>query len=313
MKSQKSKAILLLIDGNNLIHRAYHAFPKNFSSQKTGEQTNAVYGFSRVLLTIIREFKPSFVACVFDPPGKTFRDEKYADYKATRPKADQALYDQIPRVKEVVRSLGIPIFEEKGFEADDALATIVSKLKKELGRRLDKILIATNDQDSWQLINRRVSIVSPLVGRDSNLEVTIEVVKERLGLEPGQVVDYKALRGDPSDNIPGVPGIGSKTAAQLIGHFGSLEGLYLALESGRVDAKPRIVGLLKDHKAEAFFSKELIEFEKDVPFSVSLEEFQLGRYDLEKAESLFKELGFKSLEKLLPRVLPKAEQTRLSL
>ncbi len=215
----------MLIDGNAWIHRGFHAIP--VLNTKSGEQTNAVYGFTSILLKAIKDLKPTHIACTFDLAGPTFRHEKYKEYKATRVKADQALYDQIPRVKEVVRALNIPIFEKQGFEADDCLGTLAVYIHK--ANPEAEVLIATGDLDTLQLVNHVIKVYTLRKGITDAAVYDAKAVRHRYGLNPDQMVDYRALKGDPSDNIPGVKGIGEKGAIELIKYFRSIDELYKEL------------------------------------------------------------------------------------
>jgi DNA polymerase-1 len=198
------KSRYVLIDGNALIHRGFHAIP--VLNTKSGEQTNAVYGFTSILLKAFADIKPTHIACSFDLKGPTFRHKAYKEYKAHRVAAAQELYDQIPRVKEVVRSLNIPIFELEGFEADDVLGTLSKKICEHCKNDCE-VFIVTGDLDTLQLVNKCVKIYTMRKGLTDNAVYDEKAVRERYGLMPNQMVDYKALRGDPSDNIPGVMGI----------------------------------------------------------------------------------------------------------
>src|SRR5579863_6167691 len=246
----------MLIDGNALIHRGYHAIP--VLNTKSGEQTNAVFGFTSILLKAIKDLKPTHIVCTFDLKGPTFRHQKYADYKATRVKADQELYDQIPRVKEVVRSLNIPIYEKDGFEADDLLGTLSKKICEHCKDDCE-VFIVTGDLDTLQLVNDCVKTYTMRKGISDTAIYDAKAVRARYGLNPNQMVDYKALRGDPSDNIPGVKGIGEKTASELVKEFKSIDGLYKAIHGGKIGdkIKPRVLELLKDQEKTARMSFEL--------------------------------------------------------
>ncbi|HTW97086.1 MAG TPA: 5'-3' exonuclease H3TH domain-containing protein, partial [Candidatus Methylomirabilis sp.] len=201
----KRQEKLIIIDGNALIHRSFHALPPTLRT-KDGELVNAVYGFSAVLLKAWRELKPDYIALTLDMKGPTFRHKQYKEYKATRVKAPQDLYDQIPRVKEVATAFNIPIFELSGFEADDLIGTI----DKKVGAEVEKIIV-TGDMDTLQLVDPSTKVFTMGHGLSESVVYDEARVKERYGLEPDQMIDYKALRGDPSDNIPGVKGIGEKT------------------------------------------------------------------------------------------------------
>jgi DNA polymerase-1 len=293
----KNKEKLMIIDGNAIIHRSFHALPPTLRT-KDGELVNAVYGFSAVLLKAWRELKPDYIALTLDMKGPTFRHEKYKEYKATRVKAPDDLYKQIPRVKEVATAFNIPIFELSGFEADDLIGTI----DKEVDGRVEKIIV-TGDLDTLQLVDDDTKVFTMGHGLSESVVYDESRVKERFGLEPDQMIDYKALRGDPSDNIPGVRGIGEKTATELLQEFGNLEAVYKSIESkeqrAKSKVKPRIIDLLIEHKKEAYLSKELATIKLDAPIAFDLAKCRAYDFDREKVAGVFSELGFKSL---LPRV-----------
>ncbi|MEI8061469.1 MAG: 5'-3' exonuclease H3TH domain-containing protein [Candidatus Berkelbacteria bacterium] len=316
---------LVLIDGNAIIHRAYHALPKTMSNRR-GEQTNAVYGFTTTIIKVLEDLKPKYLACSFDLAGPTFRHEAFTDYKATRVKADQDLYDQIPRVKEIVQTMNIPIYEKDGFEADDCLGTIVDEItnsKKQISNKSQitnsniQIYIVSGDKDIYQLINENVFVYSLRKGLSQMQVVDHETIQREYNLDPLDFIDLKALAGDSSDNIPGVPGIGAKTATKLLQDFDTLEKLYQKIESFPVIAseakqsqkqiatagslamtnqiKPRILDLLIKYKDQAFLSQHLATIHRDVPINFDLEKCRWGEYDKDKLKSLFEELGFQSL------------------
>ena len=212
----KKRQLFVIIDGNAIIHRAYHALPP--MTTKDGTMVNAVYGFTSMLLKVIHDLQPTHLVVSFDVAGKTFREDLYEKYKATRVKAEQSLYDQIPLVYEVVNAFAIPIYTKEGFEADDVIGTIVQKLKKD-SREL-KSIIVTGDMDMLQLVDANVSVYELRKGLSDIVIFDPGKVKERYGFGPEHIVDYKGLRGDPSDNIPGIKGIGEKTATELIEIYG---------------------------------------------------------------------------------------------
>jgi DNA polymerase-1 len=297
------KKRLIVIDGNSLVHRAYHALPP--LTTKEGELINAVYGFLLLFFKAIKEFKPDFVAATFDLPAPTFRHEKFLAYKATRPKAPDELYNQLPRVKEILTSFDVPIFEKKGFEADDVIGTI-SKLapQKQILPEIETIILS-GDLDNLQLVDTHTKVYTLRKGLKDTVLYDEKGVEEKYqGLLPKQLPDFKALKGDPSDNIPGVPGIGDKTAIQLIREFGSLENLYENLEKNKILEKiklsPRFIPLLKEYKEQAFFSKMLAKINENVPIDFDLEKCHWGNYDREKITQLFKKLDFNSLVERLP-------------
>ncbi|MBI4415144.1 MAG: DNA polymerase I, partial [Candidatus Kerfeldbacteria bacterium] len=291
------KETFVILDGNALIHRAFHALPP--LTTKTGEVVNAVYGFASILLKVLKELRPTYIAATFDLAAPTFRHKEYEKYKATRVKAPQDLYDQIPRVKEVVRAFNIPTYEQEGFEADDLIGTVTRKLHGE-GLRT---IIVTGDMDTLQLVSDDTHVYTMRKGVGETTEFGPAEVKERYGLTPEQMIDYKALRGDPSDNIPGVPGIGEKTATELLQTFGTLDKLYEAVETGSKKletVKPRIIELLKAHKKEAELSKKLGTIVRNVPIHFVLNDARAKSYHRQQVVDLFQELEFKSLLSKLP-------------
>jgi len=289
---------LVLIDGNALIHRAYHALPP--LKTKKGQLVNAVYGFVSILFRVIKELKPNYLAATFDLAGPTFRDVEYKEYKAKRVKPPQELYDQIPLIKEIVKALGIPIFEEKGFEADDVIGTIVQKTKDNPPANGIKNIIITGDLDTLQLVNKQTEIHTPKKGIKDMIIYDPKAVKERYGLLPKQITDLKGLKGDPSDNIPGVPGIGEKTAIDLIKKFGSLKRIYQDLPQS--DLAPKLKAKLLEYKEQAFFSQYLATIKKDVVIDFNLKKCGWGKFNHAKVIKLLEKLEFNSLIKRLEEI-----------
>ena len=299
----EKKRRLLLIDANSLIHRAYHALPP--LSTPKGEMVNAVYGFLSVLFKAIKEFQPTYIAAAFDVPAPTKRHKIFKEYKATREKAPDELYNQFPLVKEALSILHILTYEKEGFEADDIIGTIAKNASKANAKIPLETIILSEDRDMFQLVDQHTKVYT----RDSVL-YDKEKVKEKFGgIEPSQLIDYKGLRGDPADNIPGVLGIGDKTAIQLVREFRSVEELYKALESGKVTEKQVRPGLqekLLSQKDQAFLSKELATIDKEVPLAWRLEENKWGSFSKEKGDKLLARFGFESLSKrMLIQGLPK--------
>ncbi|HRY37053.1 MAG TPA: DNA polymerase I [Candidatus Magasanikbacteria bacterium] len=297
---------LVIIDGNAIIHRAYHAIPP--LTAKDGKMVNAVYGFTSMLLKVWKDLKPEYIAVCFDVAGGTFRHEKFEKYKATRVKADQELYDQIPMVHKVVENFNLPIFEMKGHEADDVIGAIVSSsevLKKRKTAELE-VVIVTGDMDTVQLIAPGVKVLSLRKGLSDTFLYGEKEVIERYGFTPQMMVDYKALRGDTSDNIPGVPGIGEKTATELIQKIGGIKEIYKRLEKDREEMekefKPGVIKKLTEGKQSAEMSFELATIEKEIPgFNFDLKKcLASDNFDRVKITELFKELEFVSLLKRLP-------------
>jgi len=305
MSSEKKR--LIIIDSNSLIHRAYHALPP--LTTKKGELVNAVYGFLLVLFKTIREFQPDFITATFDLPGPTFRHKKFKEYKAKRPPAPEELYQQIPKVKEILNNFNIAIFEKEGYEADDILATISNLApKKQIIPEIESIILS-GDLDVLQLVDSNTKVYLLRKGIKDIILYDTEKVKEKYqGLVPEQLPDFKGLKGDPSDNIPGVPGIGEKTAISLIKKFGNLENLYKIIEKGSEAAKEikdKLKELLLQYKEQAYLSKALALAKKDAPIDFNLKKCQWQgekQYDKEKITQIFKKFEFNTLIKRLPEL-----------
>jgi len=312
----KGKKRFIIIDSNALIHRAYHALPP--LTTKKGEIVNAVYGFLLVFLKVIKELKPDFVLAAFDVPFPTFRHKKFKEYKAKRQKAPDELYAQIPKVKEFLRILNVPIYEKEGFEADDIIGTMAKIASRKLAFPKPEIIILTGDLDTLQLINKNIKVYTLKKGVKDAVFYDEEAVKKRYGLRPEQLVDFRGLKGDPSDNIPGVSGIGEKTAIELIKEFGSLENLYQKIEKKSPDAEKisqKVKDKLIQSKEQAFFSKFLSQIKKDAPVNFRIKDWEFGSYNQKEAEKFLKELEFYSLIARLPLLGAKATggQGKLSL
>jgi DNA polymerase-1 len=297
---------LVLLDSHAILHRAYHALPE-FASKK-GEPTGALYGLVAMLLKIIEDLKPDYIVACFDLPGATYRHEAYKQYKAHRKELDSDLAVQINRSRDIFKALNIPLYEKPGFEADDMLGTIVEKLKND---PLIEIVVASGDMDTLQLVDRkRVLVYTLKKGIKDTILYDETGVKERFGFDPELLPDYKGLRGDTSDNIIGIAGIGEKTATTLICNFGSIEHMYKELEKKGGDEKfkkvgisPRVIELLKNGKEEAEFSKMLATIRRDAPIDFKMpKEFKEG-LEMEKALALFNELDFRTLGARLKYVL----------
>lgn len=290
---------LVLIDGHAILHRAYHAFPTTLRTRK-GEIVNAVYGFTRILLGVLKDLKPEYAAVAFDLPVPTFRHKEYVGYQVQRPAMDAELKDQIKRVQDVVQTLNIPIFAAEGFEADDVIGT----LAKQAVRKKIEAIIVTGDRDIMQLVNRQVKIYAPVRGFVEAQLFGPKEVEELLGIKPEQVVDYKALVGDPSDNYPGVPGIGPKTAVKLLNEFQTLKTIYKNIEK----IKPIIAKKLAEGKESAELSKKLAAIVTNAPAKLNLKACRVKDYGREKVRQLFEELEFRSLINKLPRAEPKEKE-----
>ncbi len=295
---QKNTKKFVIIDGNALIHRSFHALPTSLTT-KDGMIVNAVYGFTSFILKAFIELKPEFVVLTLDRPAPTFRHEEYADYKATRVKAPDELYEQIPLVKQLAQVLDIPIYEKDGFEADDLIGTLATKSEQETDWQN---IIITGDMDTLQLISDRTFVYAMGRGLSESKLYDRQAVQEKYGISPEQVIDYKAIKGDPSDNIPGVKGLGDKGASTLLQQFQNLEGIYEALENNDDQIKERTKKLLTADKESAFLSRRLATIEKNVPLEINWSSFQLNSFDLKKAQELFVHFEFKSLLNKLEQV-----------
>jgi DNA polymerase-1 len=296
---------LIIIDGNALVHRAYHALPPLTTS--TGKLINAVYGFLLVFFRAIKDFRPAYIAATFDLPAPTFRDSVYSGYKGKRPKAPDELYEQLPEVKKILQAMGIKIYEMAGFEADDVIGTIATMTQKQQIFPPVETIIVTGDLDTLQLIDKNTKVFTLRKGVKDAVLYDEQSVIDRYGLGPERVVDFKALRGDPTDNIPGVFGVGEKTATGLIQEFVTIENLYQCLEQNSESSKKisdRIKEKLRNSKEEAFFSKILAQIRKDVPIEFSLEECHLDHFDRKKTEEVLKEFEFFTLINRLSDIFP---------
>ena len=283
---------LLLVDAYGLIYRAFHAIPPLTNSR--GQLTNAAFGFTSILLRAIADAHPERAIVAFDAPGATHRHERFPAYKAQRPSMPDELRSQVPLVRDLVAALGLPLLEAPGYEADDVIGTIAEQARREGW----EVLIVSGDLDMLQLVGPNVSLLHTAKG-GADAMVTYDPAKifERYGLTPEQIVDFKSLKGDSSDNIPGVPGVGEKTAAKLIAAFGSLTGLYERLD----EVEPvRIRELLRANRDAAFAGQGLMTIDRDAPLQLPDEGGVIGRYDRELALALLRELEFRALIGRLP-------------
>lgn len=295
----QEKKLLIAIDGNAILHRAWHALPP--LSDRHGRVVNAVYGFLTLLFRTVKDLSPTHLIVTFDRPGKTFRHDAYAEYKATRIKQPDELYAQIPILEEVLRAFAIPVFAVDGFEADDVLGTIASLAAKTPGL---ETRILTGDLDTLQLVSPKTSVVTLRKGLSDIMVYDEQAVKDRFGLSAKQMIDYKALRGDPSDNIKGVPGVGEKTAAELLQTFGTLEEIYGALKRGNTEnIKPALAEKLRTHEQDALTAKMLVTIKRDLPLEFSLRRAAIVKVPREKIVELFGDLEFRSLLHRIPEAL----------
>ena len=294
---------LVLIDGNSLLHRAYHGYPR--FTTPVGEVVGAVYGFTSMLLSALEKLSPSYVAIAWDVGKKTFRTEVYAEYKAGRAETDQELVDQIDRTKEIVTALNIPQFGVTNYEADDVIGTLAEQARPQLRSSGGQVVIVTGDRDALQLVeDDRVVVYLPSGGgafsKDRGVSIFDETaVKAKYGLTPKQIIDLKALMGDASDNIKGVPGVGQVTATKLLEQAESIEEIYEKLD--QIKITPRVKKLMEDGKESAFLSKRLATINRETPIKLSWKDCELADYNREKVIAIFDELKFKSLVNKLPK------------
>jgi len=327
----EEKKRLIIIDSNSIIHRAFHALPP--LSTKSGEVVGAVYGFLLVFLKALRELQPDYIVATFDLPAPTFRHKAFKEYKATRPPTPEGIRQQIPKIKEILKVFNVPVLEKEGYEADDLIGTIAnlagqnrkaevdelrSSSRRRDGRgnlflrpsslfanaRVIETIILSGDNDCFQLVDSQTKVYFLRKGVKDTFLYDENSVKEKYqGLTPEKLVDFKALKGDASDNIPGVKGIGEKTAIGLILKFGSIENLYQEINKiseKSAEIPQRIKEILIKYKEQAFLSKRLVQIEKSAPINFDLELCVWKNYDKEKVIEIFEKLEFKSLINRLP-------------
>lgn len=294
---------LILIDGNAILHKGYHALPPFRSSE--GDLVNAVYGFASVILNLLNEQNPDYIATAFDVKGGTFRHEKSVEYKATRTKAPDDLYAQIPLIKDLLAAFEVPVIEAPGYEADDVLGTLATQAsEKDIST-----YIVTGDLDTLQLVDDKVRVLAMHRGFSRPIIFDREAVFERYSLWPEQIIDMKALQGDSSDNIKGVPGIGKKTAQTLLERFQTIEGVYEGLE----ELKGAVKKKLEEGREDAVLSKELATIVRAVPgVALDLVGCQVHEFEEEAVRGAFARFGFRSLERKLDLFLKKVIEKRNS-
>ena len=283
----------MLLDSNSLIYRAYFALINTPLTTSKGSLVNAVFGFWSIVLRGFQDVKPDFVIACFDLPAPTFRHEQYTEYKATRRAMPDDLRDQFPIVREIINAFGIPIYQLEGFEADDLIATLVHQAEE---REVDTTIVS-GDLDLLQIVSDRTTLMTTRGGVQQTTFYDPDKVMERYGLRPEQMVDFKALKGDTTDNIPGIAGVGEKTAAKLVQDFGSVDGIYAALDRVVPD-KLRVK--LEENRDDVFRWRTLVTVRADVPVELDLETARLGSYDRNEVLRLFREYEFRSLVERLP-------------
>ncbi len=287
----------LLVDSNALMYRAYHGLPPLKSK---GQLVNAIYGFFLIFTKALEETEADYVVTAFDRKEKTFRHEMFEDYKAQRPDMPEDLVSQIPLIKDGLKVFKVPVLDKEGFEADDIIATLAEKWKEDT-----EIIILSGDRDLLQLVDETVTVRSPGRGIKKMVNFDKDKVIEKYGLPPRLFVDYKALRGDPSDNIPGVRGIGKKRASKLISNYGSVEEIYDKLETLPANFKKRLEG----KREEVMKGKKLVLLKRNLDLNIDLEEAKIN-YVNDEVFDYFNNLGFKSL---IERYKPETDQMELDL
>ena len=277
---------LVVLDAMSLIHRAYHAVPRHFATS-SGEPTNAVFGFTNILLRVVEELSPDHAAAAFDLPGPTFRDELYEPYKAHRDAPDDALVAQFGRIRELLEVLGIPIYDLEPFEADDVLGTLARQAEAEGF----EVWLVTGDRDALQLVTPHVRVLSTNPRTGQPLIYDEAAIQDRWGIRPSQVVDFKGLVGDSSDNIPGVKGVGEKTASTLLKDYADIDEIYAHLE----DLRPAIRRRLEGQEEVAYLSRRLATIVCDVPVAFDAERTRLWQADPAAVQTLMRELQFRNV------------------
>ena len=288
---------LALIDGNSIAYRAFYALPEDLAT-KSGQVTNAVFGFTRMLIRLLKDYHPDGIAVAWDVSRQTFRTESYPEYKAQREKAPDHFRSQLPLMDEVLQTLDITQLRQDGFEADDIIATLTRN-----GVAAGwEVLIVTGDRDAFQLIEGTVKVVYTRRGISDIVLADEGYVEERYGIRPDQYVEYAALRGDTSDNLPGVPGVGEKTASRLIADHGDLDNLFLSV----TELTPKLRENLSAHREQVFLNRELMRLVDDMDLGVEIEDLRTREWDRNQVKDLFDSLEFHSMWNDLEQALPSA-------
>jgi DNA polymerase-1 len=290
---------LVLIDGNAILHRAFHAMPPLTTS--AGEPINAVYGLVSMFLRVIQDLKPTAIAVAFDLKEPTFRNKEFKEYQSQRPPTANELSSQFEKAKDFFRAVGVPIYSKAGFEADDVIGTIASKAT-------DEVVIITGDRDILQLVDdkKNIKLYMPIMGLTNAKLFGEKETIERMGVLPAEIPDYKALVGDPSDNYPGVTGIGPKTAITLISKYKSVNNIYVHIN----DINPNVRQKLIDKKDDAKLFLHLATIVRDVPIKINFEEMEKWKVDSPSVLKLFEEFGFKTLTDRIVKVGKNIDQEK---
>jgi DNA polymerase-1 len=293
---------LLLLDGHSLAYRAFYALPVENFATSTGQPTNAVYGFTSMLINVLKDEKPTHVAVAFDISRQTFRSEIFPAYKAQRESSPAEFKGQVELIKEVLDALGIPVVTAEGFEADDVIATLVDQAEK-VGAQTS---IVTGDRDAFQLVNQTTMVLYPRKGVSDLARMTPEEIEKKYSIRPDQYVDYAALRGDPSDNLPGIPGVGEKTAAKWLHSYGDLQELI-----DHADEVPgKVGGALREHVGQVLVNRSLSELRRDVPIQVEWPTMAWTGGDLARVDEVLDALQFRALRERLNQVRPGETETK---
>src|SRR5438552_9359063 len=272
-------AKLLLLDGNSIAYRAFFALPTDLATA-SGQVTNAVFGFTSMLINLLKDHKPDGIGIAFDRPERTFRHDLVPEYKAGRAEAPDILRQQMGLVRQVVETLRIPIVDAAGYEADDVIATLATQAKE----RGDEVIVVTGDRDEYQLVeDPYVKVLYNRRGVSDYVLYDEAGIKEKTGVTPAKYPEYAALRGDPSDNLPGVPGAGEKPAAKLINTYGGIDAIYENVDKNT----PKLRENLKAHEAKVRQNALATPLVRDVPLDISLDDLRMGQWDAEEVRNLF--------------------------
>ncbi len=288
---------LVIIDGNAILHRAFHAMPP--LTTRNGEPINAVYGLVSMFLRIISDLKPDSIVVAFDEKEPTFRQKEFKAYQAQRPPTADELSSQFGKARDFFKAAGVPIYSKPGFEADDVIGTIARKAK-------ENVVIVTGDRDILQLINDRVKLYMPIAGLVNAKLYGVAEATERMGVPPEQIPDYKALVGDPSDNYPGVAGVGPKTAEKLLKEYGSIDKIYAHLQ----DIEPKVRQKLEAKKDDAKLFHRLATIVCNVPIKIDFPQMKMWKIDGPEVLKLFEEFGFRTLTDRIKKVGKGVEQEK---
>ena len=289
----------MLLDAHSLIYRAYFALLETPLTTSRGQLVNAAFGFWSIVLRGFADMQPDHVLCCFDV-GRSFRADRYEGYKATRRATPDDLRDQFPIVRQTLAAFRIPVHELPGYEADD----LIGSLSRQAELQDLETIIVSGDLDMLQLVSERTKLMTTRLGVQSTVIYDPERIHERYGLHPGQMIDFKALKGDSTDNIPGIPGVGDKTAAKLLVDFGSLEGVFAHVNEVKPD---KLRDKLREHRDDVLLWRELVTIDRLAPIQLDLGDTRLGDYDRAEVIRLFREYEFRSLVERLPGVQGEAE------